>query len=388
MRRTRWVMIATCAMLCILVAPLHAVTDEITERQIRDLDPSPLDSFIEDLHRELDGELPVLDLPTIVDRLRRGEDVFSLGQLALVLLGYLGGQVIRHLALVAQLLVLSLLSSLLDQVESAWGGETVSVVARSVIFLALGAVALVTFREAFTAARTTVQQLSDVMLAMLPMLTALLAASGALTTAALFHPAVVFICHIVTQVVVRWAFPLLFAAVMVEIAGHFTPDRPLARLAGLMRRGSLWVLEGAMVLFLGVITVQGAAGAVTDGVALRGFKFAAKALIPVLGSAFSDAGELVMTSSLLLKNASGLLGLVLVAMIAALPIIRLAVMALAYRFAAAMAAPLGSSAVGDLLDVLADGMTTLTVAVGAVALMFYLTITIMMGAGNATVMLR
>ncbi|MFO8059152.1 MAG: stage III sporulation protein AE [Bacillota bacterium] len=369
-------------------AAADEVTDDLTRRQMEGVDLGPLDDFARDLQREIGEDLPRMDLPSVVDRMRRGEEVFSLRLIAGLLLRYVGGEVLGHLGLVAQLVVLSLLSSLLSQAEGAWGQETVSMVARWVIYLALAAVAMVTFREAFGLARSTVHSLTDVMLALLPTLTTLLAASGAFTTAAILHPMVLFVCHAVVQVVVNWVFPLLFAAVMLELAGHFTPERPLARLAALFRKGSLWVLEAAMVIFVGVVTVQGVAGAVTDGVTLRSIKFAAKSLIPVLGSTFSDAGEMVMASSSLLKNATGLLGLFLVAMIAALPILRLAAMTVAYRAGAALAAPLGGPDISDLLDVLSDGMMGLTVAVGAVALMFYLTITIMLGAGNATVMLR
>ncbi len=392
MTRALGILLVSLVLVSALPSALDAaapdMTDDLMGRQMRDMDVTPLNDFVEDLQRELGEGLPSLDLPAIVDRMRRGEEVFSLGQITLMMLRYLGGEVVAHLGLLAQLLVLSLLSSLLSQAEGAWGQETVSMVARWVIYLALAAVAMVTFREAFSLARSTVHSLTDMMLALLPLLTTLLAASGAFTTAAIFHPMVVFICHAVVQVVVNWVFPLLFAAVMVELAGHFTPERPLARLAALFRKGSLWVLEAAMVVFIGVITVQGAAGAVTDGLALRSIKFAAKSLIPVLGSTFSDAGEMVMASSSILKNAAGILGLFLVAMIAALPILRLAVMTIAYRTGAALAAPLGGTEISDLLDVLADGMTGLTVAVAAVALMFYVTITIMLGAANATVMLR
>lgn len=392
MIRIMGVLSVTLILLCALASTLHAeradTADELARRQMEDMDVTPFNDFVDDLQREIGEELPPIDLPAVMDRIRRGEEVFSVGQMAGLLFRYLGGEVVAHLGLLAQLLVLSLLSSLLSQAEGAWGHDTVSMVARWVIYLALAAVAMVTFREAFSLARDTVHSLSDMMLALLPMLTTLLAASGAFTTAAIFHPMVVFVCHAVVQVVVNWVFPLLFAAVMVELAGYFTPERPLARLAALFRRGSLWVLEGAMVVFVGVITVQGAAGAVTDGVTLRSIKFAAKSFIPVLGSTFSDAGEMVMASSSLVKNAAGILGLFLVAMIAALPILRLAVMTIAYRTGAALAAPLGGEEISDLLDVLADGMTGLTVAVAAVALMFYLTITIMLGAGNATVMLR
>lgn len=379
---------AVIAWLVILAPGAGAAEDDVLQEQLEELEPAPLAEFMEDLRRELDEDLPVMDLPSVVQRLRTGEAVLSVGKVLRIVLGQLASQVLVHISLMGQLLVLALLSALLTQVERAWEKETVSVVARGVIYLALTAVAMVTFREAFSVAQQTISRLGDVMLALLPTMVTLLAGSGAFISAAIFHPLVVFICHLVAHMVRFWIFPLIFAGVVLSVAGQMTPEHSFARLAEFVRKVALWMLEGAMIIFLGVMTVQGAAGAVADGVALRSIKFGAKAMIPVLGGVFSDAGEVVMTSSLLLKNAAGLAGLGVVALIAVLPLVQLVAMTLTYRLAAALAAPLGGTEISDLLETLGDGLVLISVAVGAVAVMFYLTLTIMLVASNATVMLR
>lgn len=365
-----------------------AAADDVVDEQLDQMETAPLGEFMEDLRRELGEDLPPMDIPSVVQRFRAGEAVLSVEKVLRIVLGQLASQVLVHIRLLGQLLVLALLSGLLTQVERAWEKETVSVAGRGVIYLALSAAALLTFGEAFALAQDTVVRLGDAMLALLPTMVALLAGSGAFATAAILHPLVIFVCHAVAQLVRFWVFPLIFAGVVLSVAGQMTPEQSFARLAGLVRRAALWMLEGAMVVFLGVMTVQGAAGAVADGVALRSVKFAAKAMIPVLGGVFSDAGEVVMTSSLLLKNAAGLAGLAVVALIAALPLLQLVAMIITYRLAGALAAPLGGADIADFLEVLADGLVLITVAVGAVAVTFYLTLTIMLVASNATVMMR
>lgn len=56
-----------------------------------------------------------------------------------------------------------------------------------------------------------------------------------------------------------------------------------------------------MTVLLGVISLQGTASAVADGVAIRTAKFVTGNFIPVVGRMFTDAADTVLTASLLLK---------------------------------------------------------------------------------------
>ena len=61
-------------------------------------------------------------------------------------------------------------------------------------------------------------------------------------------------------------------------------------------------------IFLGVISVQGASAAVTDGITLKTAKFITGNFIPVIGRMFSDATDTVISASVLLKNTVGIAG--------------------------------------------------------------------------------
>ena len=143
-----------------------------------------------------------------------------------------------------------------------------------------------------------------------------------------------------------------------------------------------------MVLVLGVSTVLKASGPVADGVALRTGKFLANTFIPVVGKMFSDAAELAWGTSSLLMNVVGLAGAVGVLLLVAFPLLKLAAVILTYRLAGALIQPVSSPQVVDLLNGIANSVAMVFVAVAAAGLMFFIGVTIIMGAGNALMMLR
>jgi len=127
---------------------------------------------------------------------------------------------------------------------------------------------------------------------------------------------------------------------------------------------------------------------VADGVALRTGKFTAKAFIPVVGGMFSDAFETVAGASLVLKNSIGAFGAVALIVLCCFPLLKLFAITLIYRGAAALLQPLGEDGVSDTLEAMAQYMYAIIGAVAAVALMFFLVITIIVAAANLMVMVR
>jgi len=385
----------TCAIIILLAWPASPARaepavefTEIVDRTVERLELEQLDDFVRRLETEMREDVPDLRIPSVVESLRQRENPLSLEELAAALARVFWGFASDNMDLLVKLVGLALLAALLVQLQSAWNNTAVAGCARAVVYLGLGAIALSSFRLAYDLACAAVDGLVDAMLALLPVLTALMAGTGAIASAAIFNPLLVVVCDLVAIGVKSWVLPVILISIVLEVVSRFTPDAPLSETASFLRQLGLGLLGVGMLVFLGVITVQGTAGAVTDGVTLRGAKFAAKVFVPVLGSMFSDAAEMVMASSLLLKNAAGLLGLILVLLIAAVPVVKLLCLTLMYRAAGALVYPVVGGEIAGLLGSLSSGLAAVTMAVGAVGIMFYLTLTIVISMGNMAVMLR
>lgn len=103
---------------------------------------------------------------------------------------------------------------------------------------------------------------------------------------------------------------------------------------------------------------------------------------------FADATDTVISASLLVKNSIGLAGVIIILFLCAFPAIKILTLALIYKVSAAIMQPLGDSPITACLDTIGKSMIYVFAALAAVGLMFFLAITIMLTAGNVTVMMR
>ncbi|SIB79984.1 Stage III sporulation protein AE precursor [Mycobacteroides abscessus subsp. abscessus] len=182
--------------------------------------------------------------------------------------------------------------------------------------------------------------------------------------------------------------PLLFLSAVLSIVSVLSENYNVTQLANLLRNWSIGLLGLFVTIFLGVISVQGASAAITDGVTLRTAKFITGNFIPVIGRMFTDATDTVISASVLLKNTVGIAGVAILLIIAAFPAIKILMIAFIYKFAAAVLQPLGGGPVIACLDIISKSVIYVFAALALVSLMFFLSITVIIAAGNLTMMMR
>ena len=133
---------------------------------------------------------------------------------------------------------------------------------------------------------------------------------------------------------------LLFLAALLSVVSVMSEQYKVTQLANLLRNGSIALLGMFFTIFLGVISVQGASAAVSDGVTLRTVKFLTGNFIPVIGRMFTDATDTVLSASVLLKNSVGIVGVAILLLIVAFPAMKILIISFIYQFTAAILQPL------------------------------------------------
>jgi stage III sporulation protein AE len=225
-------------------------------------------------------------------------------------------------------------------------------------------------------------------MALIPILLALMAASGGLISAAFFHPVILFLMNTSGLLMQYIILPLLFLATLLSIVSTMSDQYKVTQLAQLLRNWSIGLMGLFLTVFLGVVSVQGASTAVTDGVTIRTAKFITGNFIPVIGRVFTDATDTVVSASSLLKNTVGIAGVAILLIIVAFPAIKILMIAFIYKFAAAILQPIGGGPVITCLDIISKSVIYVFAALGIVSLMFFLSITVIVAAGNLTMMMR
>jgi stage III sporulation protein AE len=348
------------------------------------VDTSVLDSYMAELGRASAGTLPPIRMTDIVNLVFHRGPALDLTGLLAGLLRYLFREVLAQTGLLGKLLVIGVAVALLEHVGQAFAGSEAARFAQAVAYLALIAVALQSFGEAALYVRTAIHNITGVMEALLPVLTTLLAALGAVSTIAFLRPAMLITANLVGLFVANVVIPAIFLATVVELVGQMTGYR-LKGLGALLKQLGVVSMGLGLTLFLGVVSVLGMVVPVGDSIFLRTGKFFAVSFVPVVGKLFSDAAEVVFGSTFLLKDAIGLAGVLLVLLIAVLPVLKILAIVFAYRVAGAVLAPVGADPLSESLGTLANNLLLVAVALGVLVFMFYIAMTLVFAGGRGLV---
>ncbi|MBM7693261.1 stage III sporulation protein AE [Peribacillus deserti] len=361
--------------------------EEIVNSQLENLGVNDLKVFWDKVITDYGGFLPESQKGSFFDFVS-GEKKFSFNEWMKGLAKFIFHELLVNGKLLGTLVVLTVLSMFLQTLQSAFEKSSVSKVAYAIVFMVLIIIALNSFHVAIQYTKETVGMMISFLMALIPLLLALIAASGGVVSAAFFHPVLVFLMNTSGLLIQYVVLPLLLLSAILSIVSTLTEQYKVTQLATLLRNGSIWLIGTFMTIFLGVISVQGASTAVADGITIRTAKFITGNFIPVVGRMFSDATDTVMSASVLLKNTVGLAGVVVLLLICIFPALKILIVAFVYKLSAAILQPLGGGPVISCLSVISKSMVYIFAALAIVSIMFFLSVTVIIAAGNVTMMVR
>ena len=350
------------------------------------IDLSQMRGYLEQLDADVQQAMPGFSLAKMFEDLKSGKLDLRPEKLGQTLVEILGREILSSAPLIGKLLILAVLCAVLGQLQVAFGGS-VGKIAQVMTYLVLLSLALTSFQEALGVATGTIDRMVGLMQTLFPVMLTLLISMGNLTSAALFKPLIMGSLTVLATMIKTVVLPLYFLAAVLRLFNHISEQFKLSKLAGLLEFAGKLSLGVIMTVFIGVMTVQGVTGGVTDSVVFRTAKYSAD-LVPVVGKFFKDAVELVITSGLLLKNAVGMIALFAIIVICVGPVVKLLAMILVFRVSAALIEPLGEKALADSLQDMSKSMIFILVTVASVGIMFFMTVAVVIGTGNLSVMLH
>ncbi|WP_303984167.1 stage III sporulation protein AE [Niallia circulans] len=360
---------------------------KIVESQLESLDLNELTTFWDSIKTEYGGFLPESQKGSLYDFMT-GDKSFDLQGFFHGILQFAFHEIIVNGKLLGSLILLTIFSVMLQMLQNSFEKSSISKVAYAIVFMVLIILALNSFHVAITYASDAISKMTHFILAFVPLLLALMAASGGAISAAFFHPVILFLMNTSGMLIEYIVLPLLFLSTLLHVVSSLSEQYKVTQLANLLRNISIGILGIFLTIFLGVISVQGASSAITDGITIKTAKFVTGNFIPVIGRMFTDATDTVINASLLLKNTVGIAGVVILLLLVAFPAIKILMISFIYKFAAAILQPIGGGPVIKCLDVISKSVIYVFAALAVVSLMFFLSITVIIVASNLTMMVR
>jgi stage III sporulation protein AE len=367
---------------------MERMSDELILKQLENINMNPLEDVIKNLNHSTDDYFPDIHLKKMMFSLIKGEESFTLKDLLNGLLKIIFKETVANSSLLAKLIVLSLLCAFLHNLSSAFASDAVGKLAYTACYLVIVAIAIKSFSIATTIGIDAIDEMVSFMQALLPILLTLLISMGAITSTAMFQPVIVASVSVASTLMKDVVLPIIFFSVILSIVNNFSSKIHISKLANLLKQVCIVLLSFMLTIFTGIITIQGVTASTADGVTIRTAKFAVDRFIPVVGSFVSEAFDTILGCSLLIKNAVGAIGIIILVIIIAMPLLKILTLIFVYKMTAAIIEPITENQLVNCLNDMSNAMVLILGTVISVAIMFFLTVTMIVGAGNITLMMR
>lgn len=325
------------------------------------------------------------DALSLLKALASGQTVMSGEESLAWLAGQAAGIFTDSLWRMTRLLIPALVAAVAENLH--WGRSGSRTVYYGGLLMTTGF--LIADLEAYvTLCRESVAGMAGLMQALFPLLVTLLAAVGGTAGSMFYQPAVMAAAGSMTTLVQQATMPLAVSVAVLTMVGGLGRQLRVTKLRRLIRQAADWTLGLGFTVFIGVMTVQGLGAAAVDGVSIRTAKYAMDNFIPIVGGMFADTVDTLVGSSLLIQNAVGVLGLLLLLLRLMTPLLRTVAAMLLYRAAAAVLEPMSDSPLCGCISDYSEVFSLLFIIQLSVGAMFLLLVAQLVMVGHMTVMLR
>lgn len=185
--------------------------------------------------------------------------------------------------------------------------------------------------------RKTISILTAVMQTVTPFVMIVMVFSGGIVSSNLIQPMILFIASLVGFLINYIVIPFVTISIVMKIVSSFSDKVRLNRLGDIFSKSGLWITSVVFTLFLSVISVKGSITTSVDSTVIKTTQTAVSNFIPVVGKFVSDSLESIMGATEVIGKTAGVIGIIVMCVVAITPIIQMLVIFLAHKVLAALA---------------------------------------------------
>lgn len=330
---------------------------------------------IQDVINDVMGKGNEFQFDDYVDQLISGEEAFTISSLGNQLLHSVKGEINANLGTFGSLITIALIAALFTNLSMAFKNNHVSETGYYITYLLLFSLLISTFILASRIAAETIGSILDFMKALVPtylMVVGFCTGSG---TSLVYYEAALMLITLVDFLMVSIMIPMINFYLIIMLTNNLSKEDMLSKLAELFSSAISWLLKSMLAAVIGFNAIQGLIVPVADKVKKSALLKASEAL-PGVGDALGGVAETILGAGVLLKNAIGVAGLIVILTICAVPFLKLLMITVVYKVGCAALQPISDKRFIECISASAKsaGMLLQTVFVGAV--LFIITITI------------
>lgn len=357
--------------------------ENIINEQLDSMDLSQLEELLD----EAPTEMTIADeisVNSIINDLLNGQPIFDSENLMDNIKELFFIEVRSSLILGCEILAVCIIIGILNNFSNSFGSKTVSSLGTMICGFVIITLCIGSFYQTYNSCSSTMDVMSTTMTVLLPIMIPLLISMGGISSGSIMDPVILASVTGFNFIMQHIVLPLIFLSAVFILINSITEKDYVKKLALFMRKGALFITGLTITIFSGITAVQGIMTKSADSLLMKTAKFSIDNFVPIIGGFAADSLDMVINCIGVIKSAVGLIGIVIIISMLAMPVIKIMAVAVIYKITAIAAEPVANKNISDSLNEIGTSAVTMTVVLAAGALMFLIFITAIMFMGGNT----
>ena len=300
----------------------------------------------------------------------------------------LGNEVSSNLKILISILVIIVIHGILKSITDSLENSNVSQIIYFVQYILIVTLIMSNFTEIIKLIKETANNLVGFINLLMPLLLTLMVYTGNITTSSVLEPIVLFISNFIGNIIVDALIPIVLIIVVFSIISKISDRVQLEKISKFLKSGVVWFLGIVLTIFVGVVSLEGTLSSSVDGVTAKTAKAVVSSVIPVVGKVLGDVVDSVLGCGVVLKNAVGVVGVIVIIGICILPVLKIATLSIMYSLASAVVQPVADDKIVKLLDEMSGVFKLLLAILCSLSVILIIGVTLVIKISNSGMMYR
>lgn len=345
-----------------------------------------ISSFIQNSKQYTGEFFEDIDISDILNSAIKGE--IDNSNIYKKILSKLGNEVQNGVKSLACILAIIIIHSILKSISESLENDNISKLIYYVQYIAIITVIMSNFSDIITLVKDTTTNLIGFMNTLIPVLISLMLYTGSITTTSILEPIILFMINFIGNLIQNILMPIILIITSISIISKISDRVQIDKISKFLKSSTIWFLGIVLTIFVGVVSLEGTLASSVDGITAKTAKAIVSSAVPIVGKILGDVVDSVLGCGLILKNAVGFVGVIVIIGICIMPILKLTVLTFSYKLVASISEVIADSKIVKLLDEIGDIFKILLAILVTVTFMVIIGTTLLVKMSNTGMMFR
>lgn len=300
----------------------------------------------------------------------------------------LGKEISSNIKTLISILVIIVIHGILKSITDSLENSNVSQIIYFVQYILIVTLIMSNFTEIIKLIKETANNLVGFINLLMPLLLTLMVYTGNITTSTVLEPILLFVSNFIGNIIVEVLIPLVLIIVVFSIISKISDKIQVEKISKFLKSGVVWFLGIVLTIFVGVVSLEGTLSSSVDGITAKTAKAAVSSVIPVVGKVLGDVVDSVLGCGVILKNAVGVVGVIVIIGICIIPVLKIATLSIMYSLASAVVQPVADEKIVKLLDEMSGVFKLLLAILCSLSVILIIGVTLVIKISNSGMMYR